>query len=215
PPGAPPAVEPPFTPHQIKTRLQHSPPADQYLLDALRLASGLVIRDPQCLGLRVLFDEVDRSAKPESSVDHDVTTNAVLIPFARHRAERKLEIDRQPLFAVAREVLEPRVQGPPDRRALRLPYTFDRRHQLVVRMIAHMLDHFVQHGARCVDRGAGHGQLSSRLQRAEGARLNRLAPTAPRQTIHIAHPPLGSARRSPRSLLSRTERRRLSLRLSR
>ena len=56
----------------------------------------------------------------------------------------ELEIERQPLLPVPREVLEPGVQVPPDRRQFVLPDALHRRHQLVVSGSTDLLDDLVQ-----------------------------------------------------------------------
>ena len=87
-----------------------------------------------------------RSRKP--AIDDNVPAHAVLVALARHRSERELEVDRQPFLAIAREILEPRVQVAPDRRELVLPHALDGGHQFVVRAPANLLDHVVEDGTR-------------------------------------------------------------------
>ncbi len=96
--------------------------------------------------------------QPEPPIDDDVTAHAVLVALTGHRAERELEVDRQPFLTIAREVLEPCMQVAPDRRELVLPHALDGGHQFVVRATAHLLDRLVEHGTGRVDRGGGHRQ---------------------------------------------------------
>src|SRR5262245_37185544 len=173
-----------FNHHRVKDGLEHSATAHNGLLDAIRLASGLVIRDPQHLRLTIALDQIDGATQPETALEYHIVSNARLIAHAGDTSERKLEAQRIPLLAIAREVVEPCDEIATDGGHFIDPDSLDGRGKLVVFATCNLVDRVVEHLTSGLNVRIRHRQPSSPLQRPEQARLDVVEDAAACERIH-------------------------------
>ena len=174
--------------HAVEHRLQCGATANDEILGRSVLAR-LVIGHAQQIEVGAMFDQIDRTSEQEPAIDENRIGQAARIAALVVQAKTELEVCRPPIGFV-RHLLNPDAEVAPHFVDLVAPDAFDRRHQRLLILRRHAVDHRVEPRHRRRQRLARHRQRADPIQLPVELRLHLVKQTAAGQRIH-AHQRLG------------------------